>query len=284
MERLVGETLAEQIGREAIIAPGDLVPMITQLLAGLAAVHHIGAVHRDLKPANVFLADRPGESAQTKLLDFGIAQLSTRDHTPITTVGSIVGTANYMSPEQIAGKRKLDARSDLWSVGVIMYEALSGRPPFWSAKRPALLYQITTAPHRPLGHVDPSIPSELAAIVDKALAKDAAGRYSSAVELGRALVDLPDSGVLQRNQPPPLPSPTLQRTAPAAPGARDLRVGRSGLPVIDLDATTEETMAFALMPNRIRRSSAAPPARPGVEAPAAPAPLNVPRLRPNKGR
>jgi serine/threonine-protein kinase len=166
-----------------------------------------------------------------------------------------------------------------------MYEALSGRPPFWSVKRPALLYQITTAPHRPLGDVDPSIPLELVAIVDKALAKDAAGRYSSAVELRRALLELRDSGVLQRNQPPPLPSPTaLQRTAPAALEARSLRVGRSGLPVIDLDATTEETMAFALMPNRIRTSSAAPPARPSVQPPVAPPPLPVPRPRPTKGR
>ena len=106
MERLVGETFAARLQREAIVVPRDLVEIMAPLLHGLAAVHQIGAIHLDLKPANVFLVQRAGKPPTTKLLDFGVARSSTRDHTPVTSVGFIVGTPLYMSPEQIAGSAR----------------------------------------------------------------------------------------------------------------------------------------------------------------------------------
>jgi len=250
MERLVGETLADRLRREAFLAPRDIVEIMCALLSGLTAVHQVGAIHRDLKPANVFLAQRRGEPPTTKLLDFGVARSSTGSHTPITTVGFIVGTPVYMSPEQITGGRKLDARSDIWSAGVILYEALVGQPPFWSPKRSALLHQITSAPHRPLREVDPSIPAPLVSVVDRALAKQKEERFGSATGLRDALLALVSSGAVT---PPSSPSEKLAAARPAAPERmlpHDLPLGRSGLPLIDLDGTTEETPAIPLVAGR----------------------------------
>ena len=251
MERLVGETLAVRLRRDAIVMPRELVEIMAPLLHGLAAVHEVGAIHRDLKPANVFLVQRAGKPPTTKLLDFGVARAPLpRDETPITSAGFIVGTPLYMSPEQITGSGKIDALSDIWSAGVVMYEALTGQPPFWSARRPALVHQITSAPHRPLADVDPAIPAPLAAIVDKALCKQPAGRWASAGQLRLALLALLQSAALPS---PPRERETLRDARRAASSSRSaaLPLGRSGLPLIDdRDGTTEETPVFPLVAMR----------------------------------
>src|SRR5262249_47481271 len=131
MEHLQGECLDERLLRRKRLLPSETVAFCTQVGQALAAANAMGIVHRDLKPGNIFLAQVQGRIV-VKLIDFGIAKASAfhAAPTPLTQTETILGTPAYMSPEQIEGTRALDGRSDLWSLGVIVFECLTGRLPF----------------------------------------------------------------------------------------------------------------------------------------------------------
>ena len=177
-----GETLRKRIDRGGI-AIDEALEIISQAAAGLAKAHGKGIVHRDIKPQNILLT-RDGE---VKIIDFGLAKLAGR--TKLTREGSTLGTAAYMSPEQARGG-DVDHRSDIFSLGTILYETLVGEPPFKGEHEAAMLYGIVHEEHKPLPDEIPAAIPGLREIVDRALAKDPADRYQQAEELRSDLLRL----------------------------------------------------------------------------------------------
>jgi Tfp pilus assembly protein PilF len=196
MELLEGRTLREIISEEAPIEWQRAACWISAILSALQQLHDEGIIHRDLKPENMMV----GSDDDIKLMDFGIAHVDSEDQ--ITVDNSMIGTARYMSPEQAMGM-PTDARSDIFSIGTILYEILTGENPFDAPHPMAVMFGITNEQHVSLAGREPEIPGELAAIIDKALEKDPAARFSSAGEFDRELSALTesacmDSGALRR--------------------------------------------------------------------------------------
>jgi serine/threonine-protein kinase len=191
MEFLDGDGLGTRIKDRGRLTPSELYPIANQLLEGLAAAHGAGIIHRDLKPDNVFLLrHRVGQTDFVKLLDFGISkfnQLSGDSGFSMTRTGAVMGTPYYMAPEQAKGSREMDHRVDLYAVGVILYEALTGQVPFSADTFNELLFKIVLEEPKPLAVVDPSIDAGFAAIVTKAMARDPAHRFQNAREFQQAL-------------------------------------------------------------------------------------------------
>ena len=178
MELLGGRDLKEMIDRRRL-SLGEKLTVVEQICEGLAFAHDKGIVHRDLKPANVHVL--PGGTV--KILDFGLARLSTSD---LTRTGSILGTPNYMSPEQVRGERA-DARSDVFAVGAVLYELLSGQKAFRSDSAHATLYDVLERDPRPLLALVPRLPAAIAAVSERALQKDPAHRFPTATAMKEAI-------------------------------------------------------------------------------------------------
>ena len=192
MERLIGETLTSCLRRTGNLSAEHAVDLALQLLSALDAAHQIGIVHRDVKPDNVFLVPRAGCTPLVKLLDFGMcrrAATPSRDDMTLTRAGQVVGTPEYMSPEQVSGKRSFDARIDLYAVGVILYEALSGQRAFPGKDAREVVVSVLVKSLPPLRHVRPDIPSTLERVVSRAMERDANGRYSTAAEFQADLIE-----------------------------------------------------------------------------------------------
>ena len=164
MELLEGEDLQARWDRGGLSGP-DAIAIMADVLEGLVAAHAAGVVHRDLKPANIFLA-----SDGVKILDFGISKMRTDAGPSLTRTGVVMGTPLYMPPESFQGARDLDARADVYAVGAILYQLLSGRPPHHADTYERLVIQIATQPVRPLCAVAPNVPVEIGAAIDRALA------------------------------------------------------------------------------------------------------------------
>jgi len=171
-----GETLKQKIGRGPL--PLDrAVDYAVQIAAGLAHAHAAGVVHRDIKPANVIVT--AGE--RVRILDFGIAKVSAAQ-AKLTRTGAVLGTLTYMSPEQASGEQ-VDHRSDLWALGVVLYEMLTGRPPFTGDSLEALFHAILWGKPERVTALRPEVPSRLDAVVQRLLEKDPAKRHQDAVAL-----------------------------------------------------------------------------------------------------
>ena len=189
LELVEGETLARRIARGPL-AIDDAVAIALQIGEALDAAHAKGILHRDLKPANVMLSR--GAAVAVKVLDFGLAKTtaglseSPTETAGDTNLGAIMGTPAYMSPEQARG-RAVDVRSDIWSLGIVLYEMVTGRRPFAGGETHAVLYEIVHSPHEPMTSVRVGIPTELDRILEKALSKSPEERYQHVDEL---LVDL----------------------------------------------------------------------------------------------
>jgi tRNA A-37 threonylcarbamoyl transferase component Bud32 len=166
-----GETLRQKIARGPLPV-GEVRDYTIQIAEGLAAAHAAGIVHRDIKPANVIVTNR----GLVKLLDFGLAKVADMG---LTKTGTTLGTVAYMSPEQVRAE-DLDGRSDLWSLGVIMYEMLTGKPPFRGEYEQAVFYSILQEAPTPVRELREEVPKKLAAIVEKLLRKNPDGRYQNA--------------------------------------------------------------------------------------------------------
>lgn len=198
MELVAGETLGARLRRERQLAPGEAADLFDQILDGLKGAHEAGVVHRDLKPENVLLSARETTGARVHLLDFGLAKFTQAlpadslsptaaapAAAPMTTPGAVMGTFGYMSPEQLTGGA-IDERSDLFSVGVMVVEAVTGRRPFAGATYHELLTNILNAPY----HLADDAPAarQLDAALQPSLAKDPAARYPSAAAMRQALI------------------------------------------------------------------------------------------------
>jgi serine/threonine-protein kinase len=192
MEHLTGEDLQARIERERRIDVKTAVMIAHQIARGLAKAHEAGVIHRDLKPANVFLTERDSGQLLVKLLDFGVSKLllDTKGDARITGSGTPIGTPLYMSPEQAEGKDDVDGRADIWSLGAVLYEALSGGPPFADrGSYHGTIVGILTSRAKLLGDVAPWVPAPLAKVVDAMLVHDRDARIPNAAAVTQRLLD-----------------------------------------------------------------------------------------------
>lgn len=197
MDLLEGRDLAGLLRAEG--TPGLPIPrtvhFILQILRALQAAHMRGIVHRDLKPSNCFVTEHEGEDDFIKVLDFGVSKLRTNQQTALTRAGWLLGTIAYMAPEQVLSSRDADERSDLYSVGVVLYRLLTGRLPYHSSVKDSgkLAVEVVEGTPIPITDVLPSVPNELAETVHKAIARAPAERFASAADMAEALAPWADA-------------------------------------------------------------------------------------------
>ena len=185
MERLVGEDLAARLQRVQKLGTAATCHIVSQVARGLAQAHGAGIVHRDLKPENIFLA-REGDDEVAKLVDFGIAKIEGRAGRR-TQVGEVLGTPAYMSPEQTRCAETIDARSDLWSLGAIVFECLTGRLAFDGESLGEIFARILVEPLPVPSHIAPELPPVLDSWFARAVSRDPEGRFTGAREMADAL-------------------------------------------------------------------------------------------------
>src|ERR1700733_6473485 len=179
MEYIDGVSLGIELKRVVRFAPAQAVAIVVQVLDALGAAHALGIVHRDVKPANILLLP----SGQVKVTDFGISRINTSD---LTQDGTVIGTPAYMSPEQCRGE-DVDARSDLFSAGSVLYELLSGTRAFTGRNSTEVTQRLLTVEPRDLTEFVPGVPATLAVALRRAMAKPKEARYPSAQSMADAL-------------------------------------------------------------------------------------------------
>ena len=230
-ELLEGQPLSEAL-LDGPVPPGALVATLLPVLEGLAAAHRQGVVHRDIKPSNIFLCvDDRGQPLAAKLLDFGISTAQRRpgDMTEptLTDTGTVLGTPYYMAPEQLDEARSVDARADIYSLGVLLYSALSGELPYRAENFSTLILRIAMGEHVPLGERCPALPKQLVDVVEKAMAHERDARFASVAELSAALRPFAGRHALHavRDSRDSLPPISMVRTIATPAGA--LQAGRA---------------------------------------------------------
>jgi serine/threonine-protein kinase len=180
MEFLKGKDLVPYVKQPNLLPAGRVLSIVERVADALGYAHTMGVVHRDIKPANIMYEP---ESDTAKVTDFGIARITDSSK---TKTGMVLGTPSYMSPEQLAGK-KIDGRSDLFSLGVTLYQMLCGRLPFEGESMTQLMFAIASNPHPPIRQYNPDLPPWIDAIIDRALAKDFTQRYQTGQEFAEAI-------------------------------------------------------------------------------------------------
>ncbi len=192
MEFLDGEDLASRLKSLGRMPDAEALSVAYQLTEGLATMHEAGIIHRDLKPANVFLSKGAHGRDTVKILDFGVSKFASQpnDSLHMTATGAVMGTPLYMSPEQARGAKDIDARSDLYAVGVVLYKAVTGKLPFRGDNFNEILFKIALEIPPPVMELAPDVDPAFAAIIERAMAKDPTDRYQTARELNQALYAL----------------------------------------------------------------------------------------------
>ncbi len=223
MEFLAGEDLTSRIKRRRRLQPQEAIPLVHQVLEGLHAAHQTGIIHRDLKPDNIYiLSNRAGRSDFVKILDFGVSKFSALDNEmSMTRTGAVMGTPYYMSPEQAKGGN-IDQRSDLYAIGVVLYQAVTGRVPFNASSFNELLFKIALESPEPVEAIVPDCPPSFVALINKAMARDPAQRFQSAREFQQALSAWQATAAPLPGAPPGRPAGFGEATVPL-PAMPDLR-------------------------------------------------------------
>jgi serine/threonine-protein kinase len=217
MEYLDGEDLARVLAKRGALPVAEAVDHVLEACEAVAEAHALGIVHRDLKPANLFLASRPSGTPIVKVLDFGISKSPpSATDAGLTTTSSVVGSPLYMSPEQMVSARSVDARSDVWSLGIVLYELLAGKPPFQAEGIPALVLAVARGEPQSLRAARPEVPRELEAAVLRCLEKETGARFATVAQLAAAIAPFGSARateaaarvahVLRSTRPPPTDS------------------------------------------------------------------------------
>jgi len=245
MDYLAGEDLARLLRRDGPLAVARAVNIIIQACRGLDAAHAAGIIHRDLKPENLFVCRRGDGTDLIKILDFGIAKLSQAGVlgpvTPVTRSGATLGTPFYMPPEQARGAKVIDQRADIYSLGVILFEALSGARPHPGESYNEILYHILTKPPVPIESKRPGLHPDLVNVIHRAIAFEPAERPASAADLARAL------------------APHAGRPVTPVRSQFDLRVTRDAAPAPEPSAPTQAGLAPSSAAQGIVPAQATPP-------------------------
>jgi serine/threonine-protein kinase len=193
MEYLEGSDIAELLVQRGRLPVEEAVDYLLQACEALAEAHAAGIVHRDLKPGNLFLVRRVDGRRFVKVLDFGISKVTggpAQSNAPATRTSALMGSPLYMSPEQMGSSKHVDARSDVWALGVVLYELVSGTPPFNGETLPQVCARVMSEPAPPLTELAPGLPPALCGAVHRCLEKDPARRFQSVAELAHALEPL----------------------------------------------------------------------------------------------
>ncbi|MBL9019727.1 MAG: serine/threonine protein kinase [Myxococcales bacterium] len=312
MEFLEGQSLAERIDAVGKLTEGEAAMILRGVCSALQAAHAKGIVHRDLKPDNIFLvadAESPtGERA--KILDFGIAKLTdTGPAGRATKTGAVIGTPTYMSPEQCRGAGVVDARADLYSLGCIFYELVTGRPPFIELGAGELIGAHLFVEPEPVATHLPAISAEASSLIMGLLAKDPAVRPQTAKEVSQRLVTIgkeqgwitqtAPTGITAPHRlatPPPVlatPVPERAATAPTQVAGKPTTLSGAASSIIDVPRRTNRTLAIALAASALLAgglvafvklhgggSESATTTAPGATAPSAIAPASEPTPTP----
>ena len=195
MEHLEGRDLDEEIAQRGQLELVEAVDFVLQAADALAAAHVLGIVHRDIKPANLFLALRPDGTRRVKVLDFGISKVGGHDSPRLTQGASSLGTPAYMSPEQVRAASDVDARTDIWGLGAILYELITGQMAFVGKDVQAILEHVLKDAPCPMQSLRRDVPSELEAIVMRCLERDRDRRWGSAATFAGALSSYGSAGI-----------------------------------------------------------------------------------------
>jgi serine/threonine-protein kinase len=222
MEYLEGSDLDQMLRSRGPLPAIEAVDYVIQACAGVAEAHRRGVVHRDLKPANLFISRRSDGSPLVKLLDFGISKYSPPDGSSpsVTKTSVVMGSPLYMSPEQLRSTRSVDHRTDIWSLGVVLYEAICGRTPFAAESFPEICARILTGP--PDGLME-GIPGELGAVIFRCLEKLPEDRFVNVADLAMALRPFASAegqsiaDRVERTMRVPLPPMAMAQSDPAPP-------------------------------------------------------------------
>ena len=292
MEYLEGKDLSHRLAEQRVLPPEEVATIITQVGKALSRAHAAGILHRDIKPENIFLCDQPDGEIFAKLLDFGIAKALDEAVDDTTRTGSVVGTPSYMSPEQIVGAKTIDLKSDLWSLGVVAFDALTGQKPFRGETIGALAVEIHGRLPMP-SSVNPALPPALDGWFAKACAREPAARFANAKELAATLTAVV-TGAPARAILPSLAEPSehvgVARTRSSTDAGTSVRVSPPGRPkVIALAAigVTVAVLAFSVVvtvAGRIRPTTVAAVTSAAAAASGSPslmeAPLPLPSMLP----
>lgn len=261
LELLTGNDLGDEIDRRSALSIDEATDFVRQAAMGMSAAHTAGVVHRDLKPANIFLCN-PVESdgrRVAKILDFGISKIvHDDDDRRITRASEAFGTPHYMSPEQIRNARDVDARADVWALGVVLYECLTGRTPYEGEATEVIAAIVSEPVPSPRKH-NGAIPPQLEAVVMRALERTPSARFQTAAELADALTPwaphLPvvASAVPSRTPFKPLPLSELEAAPPSGSTGRDVAPSSAGARRPDRIATSMTLTHAPAAPSRSAR-------------------------------
>ena len=243
MEFLEGQDIGQLLTERGQLQPSLAIELVIQACEALAEAHSLGIVHRDIKPTNLFLTSHPDGSLLLKVLDFGISKSPAGAELSLTQTWSMLGSPAYMSPEQMRSARHVDARTDVWSLGAVLYEALEGHLPFQADSFSEMCVMVAVDPPSPMS----ATPRDLAPIIARCLAKHPDDRYPNVAELGRDLARLAREpakaqilvdrmvrmlgrGAMRRTSPSGVPVTGVPWLAPAAPGSRASATPPAGSP------------------------------------------------------
>lgn len=242
MEYLDGGDVEQHLLATGTLPVEDAVDTIIQAGEAIAEAHSYGIVHRDIKPANLFVARHSDGSPLVKVLDFGISKMIDPSSQGLTRTATTMGSALYMSPEQLKDARSVDHRTDIYALGVSLYEMLTGRQPFIADTFPQLCVMVATGDPTPLSQVRPDLPPDFVAVVQKAFARDPDSRYQSVPELVLALAPWAPA----RSQPL---VDRIARTAGFAPRAPMPSMSQTGPGVAPAGSTTDLSAAVTSPPS-----------------------------------